>query len=125
MENEIIVAFMNANKPTTLFGLCGMFILMDVLTGYLKALKYKKLNSSVSRDGFIQKIGWFVALLLGLIIDFMLNVNIMLYITAIVLIATEGMSIYENLGEVGVDVPFKKYFERLKENVDEKEDKNE
>ena len=57
---EFIERIMEVNDPKTLFLLCGIFIFTDVLTGYLKAIKNKKINSSVSRDGYIKKISWII-----------------------------------------------------------------
>ncbi len=98
-----------------LFLICGIFIVMDVITGYLKAFKFKKANSSISRDGYIKKGGWLISLILGFLIDVFIGTNIFLNTTAVVLVATEGISVYENLGELGIDLPFKQYFERLKD----------
>lgn len=55
---EFIQKIISINEPKTIFILCSTFIFADVLTGYLKALKFKKLNSSISRDGYIKKVGW-------------------------------------------------------------------
>lgn len=110
---EFIEKIVNISEPRMIFILCGLFIFVDVLTGYLKAFKYKKANSSISRDGYIKKIGWIISILLGFLIDILIGVNIFLVGSAIVCIATEGISIFENLGEIGVNVPFKKYFEKL------------
>lgn len=110
---EFINKITNLNDPKTIFLLCGMFIFIDVLTGYLKAIKNKKVNSSISRDGYIKKIGWIVAILLGFLIDILVKVNLFLIGSAIVCIATEGISVYENLGEIGVNLPFKRYFEKI------------
>ncbi len=104
---------MNINDPKTLFILCGILIFADVLTGYLKAFKNKKVNSSISRDGYIKKLSWLVALLLGFGIDYFVEVNIFLIGSALVCIATEGISVYENLGEIGIHLRFKKYFEKM------------
>lgn len=112
---EFIEKLTQINEPKTLFLLCGLFVFGDVLTGYMKAIKNKKMNSSISRDGYIKKIGWIVALLLGFAVDMLVNVNIFLYGSAIVCIATEAISFYENLGELGIDLPFSKYFEKLTE----------
>ena len=101
------------NEPKTLFILCAIFIFSDVVTGYLKAFKFKKVNSSISRDGYIKKISWMVALLLGFATDYIMNLNIFLIGSAVVCVATEGISIYENLGELGIKLPFKKYFEKI------------
>lgn len=104
------------NNPKTIFILCGIFVFTDVITGYLKALKSKKLNSSISRDGYIKKIGWVVAILLGFTIDVLVGVNIFLVGSALVCITTEFISVYENLEEIGIKLPFNKYFEKTEKN---------
>lgn len=113
---DFIIKIGNINEPKTLFLLCGIFIFTDILTGYLKAFKVKKVNSSISRDGYIKKISWIIAILLGFTIDYFIKVNIFLIGSAMVCIATEGISIYENLGELGIKLPFKKYFEKMNNN---------
>lgn len=109
----------NILEIKSLFTLCGMFIFSDVITGYLKAFKNKKVNSSISRDGYIKKIAWILAIILGFLIDYFVKVNIFLVGSALVCIATEGISVYENLDELGVKLRFKKYFEKLKEESDD------
>jgi len=113
---DFIVKLTSLNEPKTLFVLCAIFIFSDVITGYLKAFKFKKVNSSISRDGYIKKISWIIALLLGFVIDFFMKLNLFLIGSAIVCIATEGISVYENLGELGIKLPFKDYFEKLRDN---------
>ncbi len=104
------------NEPKTLFILCGIFIFTDVLTGYLKAFKNKKINSSISRDGYLKKISWLIALILGFVVDYFVGVQLFLVGTAIVCMTTEGISVYENLGELGVKLPFSKHFEKIKKD---------
>ena len=43
----------------------------------------------------------------------LVNVNIFLVGSAVVCITTEAISFYENLGELGIKLPFKKYFVKL------------
>lgn len=118
---QFIEKLTSINEPKTIFLLCGAFIFADVLTGYLKAFKNKKVNSSISRDGYIKKMGWVVALLVSFLVDMLVKVDLFLIGTAIVCIATEAVSFYENLGEIGnKGLPFKKYFVKLAElNNDE------
>jgi toxin secretion/phage lysis holin len=113
---EFIQQVMTINEPKKLFILCGIFIFTDVLTGYLKAFKNRKVNSSISRDGYIKKISWIVALILGFVIDYFVEVQLFLVGSAVVCVATEGISVYENLSELGVSLPFSKYFEKIKED---------
>lgn len=110
---QFVEKLMDINELKTLFILCGIFIFSDVMTGYLKAIKNRKINSSISRDGYIKKISWIIALILGFTIDYFVKVNLFLIGSAIVCIATEGISVYENLGEIGIHLPFKKYFEKV------------
>ena len=119
MEQEFIEKVIGLNEPKTIFMLCGIFVFTDVLTGYLKAFKNKKVNSSISRDGYIKKIGWVIAILLGFLVDLLVGVNLFLIGSAIVCISTEGISVYENLGEIGINMPFKKYFEKLDQKESE------
>lgn len=114
---QFVEKLMNINEPKTIFLLCGIFIFTDVITGYLKALKLRKINSSISRDGYIKKIAWVIALLLGFVVDYFVNTNIFLIGSSVVCIATEGISVYENLGEIGIHLPFKKYFEKVNGGV--------
>lgn len=115
---EFINAIMNLRDVQKIFILSGIFISFDIITGYLKAIKKKEINSSISRDGFIKKLGWITAIIFGYLIKYMVDVDIFLIISHVVCIATEGISIYENLGELGIDLKFKKYFEKLKEEED-------
>lgn len=115
MEQEFINMISSIQDERTIMLLCGLFIFTDVLTGYCKAFKMQKVNSSISRDGYIKKIGWIVAIFVGLAVKVLTGISIFLFGSAIVCIATEGISVYENLGEIGVKLPFKKYFEKLKE----------
>ena len=97
---------MSINEPKTLFMLCGILIFSDVITGYIKAFKFKKVNSSISRDGFIKKISWIFALVLGFAIDYFVKVNIFLMGSALVCVTTEEIPVYENFVELGIKLKF-------------------
>ena len=112
---EFAKKVMSINEPKTLFMLCGILIFSDVITGYIKAFKFKNVNSSISRDGFIKKISWSFALVLGFAIDYFVKVNIFLIGSALVCVTTEGISVYENFGELGIKLKFNKYFEKIKD----------
>ena len=105
---QFIEKIIGINEPRTIFLLCGAF-------------KFHEVNSSISRDGYIKKIGWVISLLVGYIVDLLVEVNLFLIGSAVVCIATEGISFYENLGEIGIKLPFAKYFAKLKDNQEEKE----
>ena len=64
---------------------------------------------------FIKKISWIFALVLGFAIDYFVKVNIFLIGSALVCVTTEGISVYENFGELGIKLKFNKYFEKIKD----------
>ena len=64
--------------------ICGIMTFTDIITGYLKAIKNKKINSSVSRDGYIKKIGWVLAIIFGFVIDFVLDISLFLKGTSLI-----------------------------------------
>ena len=117
--NDFIEVILSIRDNKTIFLICGTFISFDIITGYLKAIKKQAINSSISRDGYIKKIGWIIAILLGYFIKKIIGIELFIVLSCLVCVATEGISIYENLGEIGVNLKFKKYFEKLKEKEDE------
>lgn len=118
---EIIYKGITDSSIRNLIIVSLIMIFTDIITGYLKAIKNKKINSSISRDGYIKKVGWIIAIIFGFIMDYILNISLFLKGTVFVSIATEGMSIYENLSEIGVKLPFSKYFEKVNEGGEKNE----
>jgi toxin secretion/phage lysis holin len=104
---------------TYLFGdvkfldLLGLLMLLDILTGITKAWKNKKLRSRSAWFGYVRKILVFVVVILANIIDKILGLNgVLTFGTVLFYVANEGLSIVENLAQIGVKVP-KAISERL------------
>ena len=119
---NIFYESINNENIRNLITISLIMIFTDVIVGYLKAIKNKKINSSISRDGYIKKIGWVIAIIFGFILDYLLSISLFLKGTSLICITTEGMSIYENLNEIGVKLPFSKYFEKLNRKGDEEDE---
>lgn len=78
----------------------------DIVTGVLKAIKEKRLRSRAALFGYARKVGVFVVIILANIIDQVLALKgVMAFGTVIWYIANEGLSILENLAQIGVKVP--------------------
>lgn len=95
--------------------LLATVMMLDFSTGTLKGLYQRKLNSSVSRNGIIKKIG----MIMGVAIAFMIDKHVgtgFLFRDLIVnmFIVTELISNLENLAEIGVIMPtfVKKFLEK-------------
>lgn len=102
---EILKIIENAiTEPKTAIILSIIMVAFDILTGWLKAKKQKKINSSVSRDGFFKKLGWFCGLCLGLVLYYLLKTNLLVIVVALTCITTEFISIVENLSDLGCKI---------------------
>jgi len=79
---------------------------LDILTGLFKAWKNKKLWSRNSLFGYARKLLILVAVILANVIDQILSLNgAVTNATVLFYIGNEGLSIVENLAQVGVLIP--------------------
>lgn len=53
-----------------------LFIVFDVIFGVLRALKERKLNSTIGIDGIIRKCGMMLSIILCIIIDSIVNIDL-------------------------------------------------
>lgn len=95
-----------------------LFIVVDYISGLLKAAKLKELNSKIGWSGFLKKIGMLLLVVVSVGIDWLLGQtelvrNIVIYY----LVANEGLSIIENLSILDIGIPniVKEKLEQLKE----------
>lgn len=79
---------------------------LDIVTGIFKAIKNENLWSRKSLFGYARKLLILVVIILANVIDQILNMNgAITYATVLFYIANEGLSILENMAELGVLVP--------------------
>lgn len=91
-----------------------LFMLLDYITGIIKAFKSKKLSSEVGFYGLLKKATILVVVMVAVQLDTALNLdNVMRYLAIGFYIANEGLSILENAGEIGIPLP-----EKLKESLE-------
>ncbi|WLR54826.1 phage holin family protein [Mesobacillus subterraneus] len=83
-----------------------ILMVVDIFTGVLKAIKEKRLRSRSALYGYARKVGVFLIIILANVIDVILGLNgAVAFITVLFYIANEGLSIIENLAQIGVKVP--------------------
>ena len=96
-----------------------MFIVLDFITGLVKAWHNGEISSSKSGKGLVKKTMFLSMILIGHWLDkaSLIPDNGMSFRTLVLIfiIANEGISILENISEMGVPIPefLKKVFERL------------
>lgn len=105
-----------------------MFIVLDFTTGLVKAWYNGEVGSNKSRKGLLKKTMFLSMILIGHWLDkaSLISDNGMSFRTLVLvfIIANEGISILENISEMGVPIPgfLRKVFERLDNEKDEEPD---
>ncbi|AKD30276.1 MULTISPECIES: phage holin family protein [Bacillus] len=80
--------------------------ILDVVTGIIKAWKLKKLRSRNAWFGYVRKMLSFLVVIVANVIDTITNLNgVLTFGTVLFYIANEGLSITENLAQIGVKIP--------------------
>jgi toxin secretion/phage lysis holin len=134
---ENIIRFLTgigAGITTTLLGgwdktleILLIFIVIDYITGVAAAVKTKTLKSSTGYEGILKKATMFLVVIIAAQLDRISNNSAGLFrtATAFFFIANDGLSIIENIGELGVKLPafLTRSLEKLKD-TSEKMDKN-
>lgn len=86
------------------------FMVIDVFTGVLKAIKNKELNSTKAREGIYKKASFILFIAFGYLADYAMDyVNMGFNLPAAVtictlIIVTEAISVLENLGQINPDL---------------------
>lgn len=97
-----------------------IFMLLDYLTGVIKAIYKKKLNSKISLKGIIKKIGYIFIVVIATLFDYIVNKEEMPIrnLTLYFFVANEAISILENWAILGLPLPKKvsQVFEQIKNN---------
>lgn len=82
-------------------------VTIDYITGVGAAFAEKRLDSRIGGRGIVKKVGYFALVALASLIDRGTGMSAPVLKTATIwyLIANEGLSITENLSEIGVPIP--------------------
>lgn len=81
-------------------------IVLDYISGIIKAYNTKKLSSKIGFKGILKKIGILVLVMLSVLIDRVSgNTGAIRTLVIYYFVANEGLSILENIGEAGIPIP--------------------
>lgn len=112
---DIIISFLGS-VVTFLIGkidisiiILASFMIFDYLTGVIKSIKNKKLNSKIGFEGLLKKICIFIILIVANLLDLLLGNDNLMFRSIVIYfyISNEGISILENLCEMNVPIPEK------------------
>lgn len=95
-------------------GLLLILIVADVFSGLLKSAKNKRWSSDVSYAGMMRKVGMILAVGVCFFIENFSGLPLVA-VSSLLYCATEGMSLVENLAELGVPIPkaLTQYFKKI------------
>lgn len=98
-------------------------IVIDYLSGIIKAYVKKELSSSIGLKGILKKVGILCVVALSVLFDRIAgNTGAVRTLVIYYFVANEGLSILENLGAAGVPIPkkLKKALKDLKKESNKK-----
>ncbi len=107
-----------SNSFTPLIFVLILFEVFDYITGLISALEHGGVSSKEALKGAIKKVSYFFLVGLAFGLDYMIHqmgIEFGIYyewkaifgiLSVCYLISTEGISILENLQEIGVNIPF-------------------
>lgn len=77
---------------------------LDILTGYIQAVINKNVDSKIMREGLLHKCLLIVAIIIGYVIEYAFNLNLVAQAITIYICIMEVMSILENLKKAGLNL---------------------
>lgn len=83
-----------------------IFIVADIVTGYLQALINKNVESKKMREGIIHKMLLIIIVILSFVLDKTFNINAIWKFTSIYIIFMEITSILENVKKAHIDIDY-------------------
>ena len=79
--------------------LLNIFIVLDVIFGVLRAIRERKLNSTIGIDGIIRKVGMIITISVSILVDMIVRVDLIAFIP-------ESVKDVLGLSKIGVSMIF-------------------
>lgn len=99
-------------------------IVLDYISGLIKAFNTKQLSSKIGFKGILKKVGILLIVMISVVVDRITGeTGAIRTLVIYYFVANEGLSIVENLGQAGLPIPkaIKNALKALKEQSNEKE----
>ena len=81
-------------------------IVLDYVSGMIKAYNKKQLSSKIGFSGILKKIGILILVMLSVLVDRVTgDTGAIRTLVIYYFVANEGLSVLENLGESGIPIP--------------------
>lgn len=80
-------------------------LVLDIVTGFLKAIKFKVLNSSISFNGIIKHVSTFVFYYVLYFVGYNFDFEGIVHLMSSLMLLNYVVSLIENFGVLGVYIP--------------------
>lgn len=100
---EILNTINFSSVAWQIFAPC-IFLISDVISGFIQAIINKNLDSQVMRNGLLHKVLIVIIILLSFVADLSFDLNFVSKIVCGYVILMEATSILENLKKAGLDI---------------------
>lgn len=128
-----LINFVTGTLATTLVYFLGgwdialqtliLVMILDYITGVIKAIKKKEINSKTGFWGIIKKFGYLIIVVLAVVMDKIVgDTGAIRTMVIYFFVANDGISILENWGGMGLPLP-KKIFDILEQLKNENDPK--
>ena len=102
-----------------------IFVILDYITGVCVAIQSRKLSSSIGAKGIAKKVTTFLMVSVAHVADQYLleSTDVLRSVTTLFYLSNEGISIFENVGKIGLPLPgqLKNLFGKFKDSKDQSE----
>lgn len=83
-----------------------VFIVLDYISGLIKAIINRELSSKIGFQGILKKVGFLIIVAVGVLVDRITGGSgAVRSLVIYYFVANEGLSIIENLGQAGLPIP--------------------
>lgn len=85
------------------------FVVLDYITGICAAIQAKHLSSNIGAKGIAKKVAIFLVISVAHVADQYLvdSTDVLRSMTTLFYLSNEGISIFENIGKIGIPLPGK------------------
>ena len=86
-----------------------IFVVLDYITGICAAIQAKHLSSNIGAKGIAKKVAIFLVISVAHVADQYLvdSTDVLRSMTTLFYLSNEGISIFENIGKIGIPLPGK------------------
>lgn len=107
--SQILFSHLVVNLEENCLYALVIFVVLDYITGICAAIQAKHLSSNIGAKGIAKKVAIFLVISVAHVADQYLvdSTDVLRSMTTLFYLSNEGISIFENIGKIGIPLPGK------------------